>query len=174
MASRSAKFEMPHDDPGTGLQSRPHRSAAGDALLLAGFGRQLYRDYIEHLVRTISWDQVIRAGGEELGRLERHCAGSGQELLDGISPVLDAFFQYVQSASPGIWKDFTCQDAVTLIHDHLGRTEVLSARTADDPARREDAVFGFFLYCSYAFAAAAHGSPDVSNEIGVRPGRLLM
>ena len=116
----------------------------------------------------------IRPGACEAPSLvERYCVVGGQELIHGISPALDGFFQYLQSASPGIWNGFTCQDAVTVIHDQLGRIEVLDVWTSDDPARREDAVFGFFLYCSYVFAAAAHGSPDVRNEIGIRSGPLL-
>lgn len=173
LVSRSAKLGPALRQPEIGSKSGWPRPGAGEAPSLVGLGQKLYRDYLEHLVRTVPRGQVIAAGGEELRYLERHCVVGGQDLIDGIAPALDAFFQYLQSASPGIWNDFTCQDAVTVIHDQLGRIEVLDVRTSDDPARREDAVFGFFLYCSYVFAAAAHGSPSVRYEIGIRSGPLL-
>lgn len=173
LVSRLAKLGPALRQPEIGADSGWLRPGACGTPPLVGLGQKLYRDYLEHLVRTMPRGQVIAAGGKELRYLEQHCVVGGQELIDGISPALDGFFQYLQSASPGIWNDFTCQDAVTVIHDQLGRIEVLDVRTSDDPARREDAVFGFFLYCSYVFAAAAHGSPEVRNEIGIRSGPLL-
>lgn len=173
LVSRTAKLGPTVRQPEIASETGWIRPGACEAPSLVGLGEKLYRDYLEHLVRTVPRGQVIAAGGEELRYLERYCVVGGQELIDGISPALDGFFQYLQSASPGIWNGFTCQDAVTVIHDQLGRIEVLDVWTSDDPARREDAVFGFFLYCSYVFAAAAHGSPDVRNEIGIRSGPLL-
>lgn len=118
-------------------------------------------------------EEVIVAGGEELDHLGHHCVVSGQDLIDGIAPALNAFFQGIQMASPSIWNDFTCQDAVAVIHEKLGLIEVLDSRTAGDASRSEDAVFGLFLYCSDIFAAAAHGSQGVRYEIGIRSGTLL-
>lgn len=118
-------------------------------------------------------EEVVAAGGEELDYLGHHCVVGGQDLIDGIAPALNAFFQRIQMASPGIWNDFTCQDAVGVIHEQIGLIEVLDAQTARDPARSEDAVFGLFLYCSYIFAAAAHGSPGVRHELGIQFGPLL-
>lgn len=173
LASRTAKLARPFPPPGGRLDSRPLASLAGEAPRLVGLGDKLYRDYIEHLVRTMPCEEVIAAGGEELSSLEHHCAATGQDLIDGISPVLDAFFQYVQGASPGIWSNFTCQDAVVVIHDRFDLIEVLDTRSAHDPALRDDAVFGFFLYCSYIIAMAAHDSLGVRTEIGIRSGPVL-
>lgn len=173
MVSRTAKLRPAIRQSWGGPESGRLGPGGCAAPPLVGVGRELYRDYIGHLVRTMPSDQVVVAGGEELGYIEHLCVVGGQDLIDGISPVLDAFFLHIRSASPGIWSDFTCQDAVTVIHEQLGRIEVLDARTAGDPARSEDAVFGLFLYCSYILAAAAHGSPDVRYEIGIRSGPLL-
>lgn len=172
LASRikiGSAFQGPEPGPGPGLP----RSWRPDGLTLVGLGQTRYGEYIEGLVRALPCREVVAAGGRELGYLEEHCGARGQALIEEIAPVLDAFFEHIQSSSPGVWHSFTCQDAVEVIHEQLGRAEVLTAYAAFDPESREEAVLGFFLYCSYVFAMAAHNSPGVRNEIGIKIGPLL-
>ena len=133
----------------------------------------LYREYIERLVHRLSLRRVVAAGGQELMNLEAFCDTRGEGLIDGIAPALNRVFDHISAGSPDIWTRFTCADAVSVIRDELGRLDVLDQARIVEGDLGGKVVRAFFLYCSYAWAHAAHESAEVCRTIGIRREPLV-
>lgn len=173
MVSKTAKIVLPFPPlVDEGASGAPNDWTSEPPSLL-GLSDKSYRDYIEHLVQSMPCEALIAAGAAELQHLEEHCVVTGQELIDSISPSLDAFFDRVQSESPAIWRGFTCQDAVALINTELHYVDEALSEALCGGEQRDEVVFGLFLYCSYILAMAVHRSPDLRYEIGIGSKPLL-